>query len=74
LSIGFADLAFFHLLIHALFKALLFICAGSIIHNIINNQDIRFIGGLCFSIPLTAIIFNISNLALCGIPFFAGFF
>lgn len=74
LSIGFYDLAFFHLLTHALFKALLFICAGAIIHNINNAQDIRFIGGLCLHIPLTSTCFNIANLALCGIPFLAGFY
>lgn len=74
LSIGFYKLAFFHLLTHAIFKALLFICAGSIIHNIMNSQDIRSIGGLCLRIPLTSSFFNIANLALCGIPFIAGFY
>jgi NADH-ubiquinone oxidoreductase chain 5 len=74
LSIGFYKLAFFHLLTHAIFKALLFICAGSIIHNIINSQDIRSIGGLCLNIPLTSSFFNIANLALCGMPFIAGFY
>jgi NADH-ubiquinone oxidoreductase chain 5 len=74
LSIGFRKLAFFHLLTHAIFKALLFICAGSIIHNIINSQDIRTIGGLCINIPLTSSFFNIANLALCGMPFIAGFY
>lgn len=74
LSIGFIKLAFFHLLTHAMFKALLFICAGSIIHNIINSQDIRSIGGLCIRMPLTATFFNIANLALCGMPFIAGFY
>lgn len=74
LSIGYIKLAFFHLLTHALFKALLFICAGAIIHNINNNQDIRLIGRLRISIPLTSSCFNIANLALCGIPFLAGFY
>jgi len=74
LSIGYYKLAFFHLLTHAIFKALLFICAGSIIHNISNSQDIRTIGGLCLNIPLTTSFFNIANLALCGIPFLAGFY
>ena len=74
LSIGFWKLAFFHLLTHALFKALLFMCAGAIIHNINNNQDIRLIGGLSLHIPLTRSCFNIANLALCGIPFLAGFY
>lgn len=74
LSIGFYKLAIFHLLTHALFKALLFICAGAIIHNINNSQDIRLIGGLRIHIPLTSACFNVSNLALCGIPFLAGFY
>lgn len=74
LSIGFFKLAFFHLLTHALFKALLFMCAGAIIHNINNSQDIRLIGGLRIHIPLTSACFNVSNLALCGIPFLAGFY
>jgi NADH-ubiquinone oxidoreductase chain 5 len=74
LSIGYFKLAFFHLLTHALFKALLFICAGVIIHNVKNSQDIRFIGRLRISIPLTCRCFNVANLALCGIPFLAGFY
>jgi len=74
LSIGFCKLTFFHLLTHAIFKALLFLCAGSIIHNIINRQDIRLIGGLCLRMPLTSSFFNIANLSLCGMPFLAGFY
>lgn len=74
LSIGFYKLAFFHLLTHALFKALLFICAGAIIHNINNSQDIRLIGGLRIHIPLTSACLNVANLALCGMPFLAGFY
>nr|WCR48284.1 NADH dehydrogenase subunit 5 [Aedes flavopictus] len=74
LSMGFYKLAFFHLLTHALFKALLFMCAGVIIHNTKNAQDIRFMGGLSMSMPLTCSCFNIANLALCGMPFLAGFY
>lgn len=74
LSIGYPELAFFHLLTHALFKALLFICAGVIIHNLGDCQDIRFIGGLIIFFPLTSACFIISNLALCGFPFLAGFY
>nr|YP_009689702.1 NADH dehydrogenase subunit 5 [Uranotaenia geometrica]QEE94444.1 NADH dehydrogenase subunit 5 [Uranotaenia geometrica] len=74
LSIGFYKLAFFHLLTHALFKALLFMCAGVIIHNAKNSQDIRFMGSLMMSMPLTCSCFNIANLALCGMPFLAGFY
>nr|YP_010688257.1 NADH dehydrogenase subunit 5 [Fusoleon stigmatus]WBR65451.1 NADH dehydrogenase subunit 5 [Fusoleon stigmatus] len=74
LSMGYYDLAFFHLLTHALFKALLFMCAGSIIHNMKNTQDIRCMGGLVMMMPLTCTCFNIANLALCGMPFLAGFY
>nr|YP_010557034.1 NADH dehydrogenase subunit 5 [Ogcogaster segmentator]UYS92705.1 NADH dehydrogenase subunit 5 [Ogcogaster segmentator] len=74
LSMGYADLAFFHLLTHALFKALLFMCAGSIIHNMKNSQDIRSMGGLIQMMPLTCTCFNVANLALCGMPFLAGFY
>nr|QNV11697.1 NADH dehydrogenase subunit 5 [Rhamphomyia barbata] len=74
LSMGFYKLAFFHLLTHALFKALLFMCAGSIIHNMNNNQDIRMMGGLSIHMPLTSSCLNVANLALCGMPFLAGFY
>lgn len=74
LSIGIIKLAFFHLLIHALFKALLFLCAGIFIHGIINFQDVRFYGGIFNQIYISIIFFNISNLTLCGIPFLAGFY
>lgn len=74
LRIGYFDLAFFHLITHATFKALLFICAGVVIHLINDIQDIRFIGGINNFIPLTSLCFNVSNLALCGIPFLAGFY
>nr|AGO50134.1 NADH dehydrogenase subunit 5 [Kamimuria wangi] len=74
LAMGFPGLAFFHLLTHALFKALLFMCAGAIIHNMKDSQDIRFMGGLTNQMPLTAACFNLSNLALCGMPFLAGFY
>ena len=74
LALGFYKLAFFHLLTHALFKALLFICAGAIIHNIKNSQDIRDIGRLSIFIPFTISCLNIANLALCGFPFLAGFY
>nr|YP_010827593.1 NADH dehydrogenase subunit 5 [Cheddikulama straminea]WFD61189.1 NADH dehydrogenase subunit 5 [Cheddikulama straminea] len=74
LSVGYADLAFFHLLTHALFKALLFMCAGMVIHNVKNFQDIRFMGNLSIFMPLTSSCFMISNFALCGMPFLAGFY
>nr|YP_009434158.1 NADH dehydrogenase subunit 5 [Mylabris aulica]APB02824.1 NADH dehydrogenase subunit 5 [Mylabris aulica] len=74
LSLGGYKLAFFHLLTHALFKALLFMCAGNIIHSMLNCQDIRFMGGLSNSLPLTCVFMNICNLSLCGLPFLSGFY
>lgn len=74
LAIGFPKLAYFHLLTHALFKALLFMCAGAVIHNMKDSQDIRNIGSLVSQIPYTRACLNVANLALCGIPFLAGFY
>nr|YP_007317461.1 NADH dehydrogenase subunit 5 [Callitettix versicolor]ACD77284.1 NADH dehydrogenase subunit 5 [Callitettix versicolor] len=74
LMLGFSFMAFFHLLIHALFSALLFLCAGVIIHCMWGNQDIRFMGGLVIQLPVISSCMNISNLALCGFPFLAGFY
>nr|UDU84768.1 NADH dehydrogenase subunit 5 [Grapholita delineana]UDU84794.1 NADH dehydrogenase subunit 5 [Grapholita delineana] len=74
LSMGLPDLAFFHLLTHAMFKALLFMCAGVIIHMMNNIQDIRYMGGISYYLPYTSLCLNISNMALCGIPFLAGFY
>lgn len=74
LCLGYPDLAFFHLLSHAIFKALLFMCAGSVIHRVRGYQDIRFIGRLVDHIPLTIAYITTANLALCGFPFLAGFY
>nr|YP_009695226.1 NADH dehydrogenase subunit 5 [Triops granarius]AXU40952.1 NADH dehydrogenase subunit 5 [Triops granarius] len=74
LSLGYPVLAFFHLLMHALFKALLFLCAGVFIHQVGGTQDIRIMGSLSFNFPLTGSYFNMANLALCGMPFLAGFY
>nr|AVN67280.1 NADH dehydrogenase subunit 5 [Archimandrita tessellata] len=74
LSLGFSNLAFFHLLTHALFKALLFMCAGVMIHSMNDSQDIRFMGNLSFQMPLTSSCLMVSNFALCGMPFLAGFY
>nr|YP_010988668.1 NADH dehydrogenase subunit 5 [Allanaspides hickmani]WOR80973.1 NADH dehydrogenase subunit 5 [Allanaspides hickmani]WOR80986.1 NADH dehydrogenase subunit 5 [Allanaspides hickmani] len=73
-ALGFKELAFFHLLTHALFKALLFMCAGSIIHNMKDYQDIRAMGSLVSQMPLTSMLLMLANLALCGTPYLAGFY
>nr|WNH36677.1 NADH dehydrogenase subunit 5 [Nasutitermes sp.] len=74
ISIGLSGLAFFHLLTHALFKALLFMCAGGVIHSMGDSQDIRFMGGLSTYMPFTSSSLMVSNFALCGMPFLAGFY
>jgi NADH-ubiquinone oxidoreductase chain 5 len=74
IGIGQPHLAFLHICTHAFFKAILFICSGSIIHNLNNEQDIRKIGGLLKAIPLTSTSLAIGSLALIGIPFLTGFY
>ncbi len=66
--------AIFHLVTHAFFKALLFLGAGSVIHAMSDEQDMRKMGGIYKMIPLTYILMWIGSLALAGIPFFAGFY
>nr|YP_010276197.1 NADH dehydrogenase subunit 5 [Aphaenogaster japonica]UHY39319.1 NADH dehydrogenase subunit 5 [Aphaenogaster japonica] len=74
LSVGFKMMAFYHLLTHAIFKSMLFMCAGIIIHSLNNNQDIRLLGSLNKIMPFTMMSLYISSMALCGYPFLAGFY
>nr|YP_009169469.1 NADH dehydrogenase subunit 5 [Obscurella hidalgoi]AKL90680.1 NADH dehydrogenase subunit 5 [Obscurella hidalgoi] len=67
-------LALFHLYTHAMFKALLFLCAGAIIHNESNTQDIRDMGEIWKDLPFITACMNIANLCLCGSPFMSGFY
>ncbi len=66
--------AMFHLFTHAFFKALLFLGAGSVIHAMSAEQDMRRMGGLWNKIPMTYAVMWIGSLSLAGIPFFAGFY
>nr|AOW71071.1 NADH dehydrogenase subunit 5 [Diaphorina citri]ATD85658.1 NADH dehydrogenase subunit 5 [Diaphorina citri]ATD85671.1 NADH dehydrogenase subunit 5 [Diaphorina citri]ATD85684.1 NADH dehydrogenase subunit 5 [Diaphorina citri]ATD85697.1 NADH dehydrogenase subunit 5 [Diaphorina citri] len=73
LSLGHFDVAFFHLLVHALFKALLFMCAGFVIHSGMGVQDLRKMGSLGSDF-VVVICFNISVFSLMGVPFTSGFY
>nr|YP_004425063.1 NADH dehydrogenase subunit 5 [Lasmigona compressa]ADL62643.1 NADH dehydrogenase subunit 5 [Lasmigona compressa] len=73
-GVGFPLIAVFHLLTHALFKALLFLCAGSIIHFTSDNQDGRILGSLNYLLPFSSSCLVLSSVALCGMPFLSGFY
>nr|YP_008855163.1 NADH dehydrogenase subunit 5 [Sepia aculeata]AHA82372.1 NADH dehydrogenase subunit 5 [Sepia aculeata] len=74
LSLGMPMLALFHLYTHAMFKALLFICGGNIIHSFEGKQDMRQIKNVFNLMPITSMFLIISKMALCGLPFLAGFY
>jgi NADH-quinone oxidoreductase subunit L len=74
LGVGAYTGAFFHVLTHAFFKALLFLGAGSVIHAVSGEQDMRNMGGLKSKLPITFITMLVGTIAISGIPPFAGFF
>nr|UBQ33981.1 NADH dehydrogenase subunit 5 [Cysteochila lineata] len=74
LLVGGVDLSYFHLLSHAFFKSLLFMCSGLIIHMLYDNQDIRYMGFIFNEKPYMTSCFLIANLSLCGLFFLSGFY
>jgi len=74
LGVGAYDGAFFHVITHAFFKALLFLAAGSVIHAMHHEQDMRHMGGLRKKLPVTFITMLIGTIAIAGLPPFSGFF
>ena len=74
LGLGSWKLALFHLYTHAMFKALLFLCAGAFIHRFQHGQDLRLSGLVWNRLPEIVSCFHVANLALCGAPFLAGFY
>nr|YP_009020904.1 NADH dehydrogenase subunit 5 [Metaphire vulgaris]AHM23786.1 NADH dehydrogenase subunit 5 [Metaphire vulgaris] len=74
MDLGMVNLAYFHMVTHALFKALLFICAGTLIHSHMHSQDLRWMGNITTQMPTTTSCFIIANMALCGAPFMSGFY
>jgi NADH-quinone oxidoreductase subunit L len=73
-GLGAYPVAMFHLINHAFFKALLFLAAGSVIHAMSDEQDIRLMGGLARKLPITWAVMLFGALALAGIPPFSGYF
>nr|BDQ44156.1 NADH dehydrogenase subunit 5 [Metaphire soulensis]BDQ44403.1 NADH dehydrogenase subunit 5 [Metaphire soulensis] len=74
MGLGMVNLAYFHMITHALFKALLFICAGTLIHSHMHSQDLRWMGNITTQMPTTTSCFILANMALCGAPFMSGFY
>jgi NADH-quinone oxidoreductase subunit L len=72
-GVGAYQASIFHLITHAFFKALLFLCAGSVIHAMSDEQDMRRMGGIWKKIPITYVCMWLGSLALAGIPYFAGY-
>nr|YP_010154745.1 NADH dehydrogenase subunit 5 [Thyreus decorus]QQX27980.1 NADH dehydrogenase subunit 5 [Thyreus decorus] len=74
LLMNFSEMAFMHLIIHATFKSLMFLCAGSLIHDLNSSQDLQNYTSMFYIYPYKSFIMMFSNFCLCGFPFMAGFY
>tara|TARA_B100000700_G_scaffold178204_1_gene196855 strand:- start:2390 stop:4309 length:1920 start_codon:yes stop_codon:yes gene_type:complete len=73
-GLGAYNSSIFHLMTHGFFKALLFLCAGSVIHAMNNEQDMQKMGGLSKKLPITTLLMWIGTLSIIGFPFFSGYY
>nr|YP_010297276.1 NADH dehydrogenase subunit 5 [Lamennaisia nobilis]UML36892.1 NADH dehydrogenase subunit 5 [Lamennaisia sp.] len=73
-SMKFFMLSYFHLITHAMFKSMMFMCSGVVIHSMLNTQDIRYMGNLIEFMPFTFLVILVANFSLCGLPFLSGFY
>jgi NADH-ubiquinone oxidoreductase chain 5 len=73
-GLSYYNIALFHLFTHGFFKALLFLSAGSVIHGLSDEQDMRKMGGISKAMPITYIMILIGSLSLMGFPFLSGFY
>ena len=73
-GIGNTNVSFFHLFNHAFFKCLLFVAAGTLIHALMNEQDIRKMGGLFKLFPFTFVLMSFASFSLMGLPFLSGYY
>ena len=73
-GVGAYNASIFHLMTHGFFKALLFLSAGSVIHAMHHEQDMRKMGGLFKKIPFTGLMMWIGSLAIIGFPYFSGYY
>nr|WRK21525.1 NADH dehydrogenase subunit 5 [Tartessus sp.] len=71
---GMVNLSFFHMVTHAMFKSLLFLCSGIYIYYMFDIQDIRLLGSLGKLMPLSSCCMSLASMALCGFPFLSGFY
>nr|ANC65474.1 NADH dehydrogenase subunit 5 [Hirudo medicinalis] len=74
LGLHLPELAYLHMVSHALFKALLFICAGNLIMNFFHSQDLRWMGNISLGLPLTSMCIMLSSLSMVGFPFLSAFY